>query len=507
MSYCKVTTGNWLDTDRIPNEIKLIILEHVLEPKTLGCLAKAYEWVEPLWNRYPTLLFPPALEHLMSLIHPEAPVRGRIIMVYLIRTTRNRHRAAVGDRPETQAETDRLQAKLLRILEIGREGLQEHYIRPALQAILDIAAVAGDLARVTDRYSNDAWKRVHQIAAAVDRRHNKYEDLSTPPPVELDPAETRRFFRSFLAAEIYLLTKFWTTKRGQRHVFDMGGNVDHFLPRPYDTNRAGQFESCLRFMFDAHRGYLKEAARGLGAPELPPRDDLQWVPSKREVRDYAYEDYDTTVKDDAGRPGADFAHRSVSEEQRFLLWQCEGGMEAISQSEQRPSAQRRAELLGAFSTLRPAWDTVELRHRACRYDTVQDVPRALVQYYGARMVYSPERNRHPVGSLYPAGTQLRYPEATAPWACAALMLAWEVSHGGPGAVTMGLVRRQGLTIGWHTRWLMHCDTDRNRGDRVPHIREGPDGVYYVPFGHLYLLDPVQYELRLWSGLDMATRRS
>lgn len=499
--------NNWLDGPRIPAEVKLNILEHISSHDDLVSLIDAYpEWVLPLWETYPEQLFRRALENVLNGINET--LRGKVILVYLIRKAREDYANSMGSSSETQQDRDNLQNNLRRLLSWDEETLIEDYVDendfseehlpgldPSLETILDIAKVIQDVDSLTHRYSNDAWKRIRDIAEVTGTGSECGSDVSNLPEIKLQREERWKFRLSFLKVEIYLLTKYWTNEQGERHILDMGRNIRRFIPRRDDRGFTRlAFDSCLRYMFHAYRSYLKKTARELGAPEVPTRDDLPWVRDWNEAFGYEHQDYPTTKSEDTA---VNFAQRSVSEEQAFLLWLCEWGISSLEQTHQAEDSVRHAELLNEFGQ-RQTWETVELRHRFSRYEKHVDD-----RLSNLRAEFSDDRNRHPVMSLYGEGRHQGYTHESSPWACASAFLKWDFSLTGP-CNFLHYRSRENITLNDHGRWITVSDTDRGATKWNPFwlkdsIRNG------APHGHPYLLDRKKYEFgslpkRVWMVL-------
>lgn len=488
------TPKNWLDGHQIPAEVKLTILEHISSHDDLVSLIDAYpEWVLPLWEKYPVQLIRRALDNVLKGINES--LRGKVILVYLIRKAREDYANSMGSSSETQQDRDNLQNNLRRLISWDEEILIQDYIDgddlseehlpgldPSLETILDIAKVIQDVDSLTQRYSNDAWKRIRNIADVTGSGSECGSDVSNLPPIKLQRRERWKFRLSFLRVEIYLLTKYWTNEQGERHILDMGREIQRFIPRiNAEGYKRPAFDSCLRYMFHAYRSYLKKTARELGAPEVPTRDDLPWVPDWNEAFGYEHEDYPTTKSED---PAVSFAQRSVSEEQAFLLWLCEWGIGNLAQTHQAEDSVRRAEILAQFGR-KQTWETVELRHRFSRYDKSVDD-----RLSHMRSELSCDRNRHPVMSLYGQNAHQGYPETSPPWACASAFLKWELT--GPGSWHPR--SRDDITLNEHGRWITMSDTDSGASRWNPFCLK--DRMHNaIPHGHPYLFDREKYEFR------------
>lgn len=476
------TLPNWLDGDRIPAAIKLMILEYTSSHQDLLSLIEAYpEWVRPLWNAYPKALFYRAWDNVLNDIHPE--VRIETTFVYYIRRMRQDFATAMGSSHESQADRDNLEDVFHFILDSPDDTRPIDEIDPSLDAVLGLAMVVRDVKSLTFRYSNDAWKRIRNIAEETGTGPDCSTDLRNLPAIQLTEPEQFKFFRAFLRVEIYLLTKYWTNYQGERHIFDMGVDVEPFIPhRNNRTGERAEFDSCLRYIFNAHRRHLKKTAKELGAPELPARDDLPWVRTFGQDFDYQCEDYPVPTPDNPSVE-FDFAHRSISEEQRFLLWLCEFGIGPLEQTHQAPDGSRRYELLRRFSQ-REAWDTVELRNIFSRYDLCDD---GVLSHLDR---YSEDRNRHPVVSLYGRGRHQGYSILPSKWACASEFLTWKFKSPGP----RGHRFRGDITLNQWGRWITLSDTDSGATDWNPfNLRGRVHGG--GPFGHPYMFDRTKYEFR------------
>lgn len=476
------TLSNWLDGNLIPPEIKLMILEHTSSHHDLLSLIEAYpEWVRPLWDANPKALFYRAWDNVLNDIPPE--VRLETTFVYYIRRMRQDFATAMGSSHESQADRDKLEDVLHFILQSPDDLRPIDELEPSLDAVLGLAMVVRDVKSLTFRYSNDAWKRIRNIAEETGTGPDCSTDLSNHPAIQLTQTEQVKFFRAFLRVEIYLRTKYWTNDQGERHVFDMGVDIEPFIP--HRNNRTGErdeFDSCLRYMFNAYRRHLKKTAKELGAPELPTRDDLPWVRTFGQDYDYQWEDYPVPAPDNP-TVEFEFAHRSISEEQRFLLWLCEFGIGPLERTHQSEDGSRRYELLRQFSQ-RETWDTVELRNRFSRYDLDDD--KILSPLDGD----SDDRNRHPVISLYGRGTHKRHSELPSKWACAEAFLKWEFKMPGPS----GHRFRGDITLNERGRWITMSDTDSGADSWNPfNLRGRIHGG--IPFGHPYMFDRTKYEFR------------
>lgn len=489
------TPKNSLDGHRIPAEIKLNILEHLSSHDDLVSLIHAYpEWVLPLWENYPVQLFRRAMRNVLKGIN--TTLRGEVLIVYLIRKAREDYANSMGSSIETQQDRDNLQNNLRRLLGRFKEDLIEEYIlddylpedrlpelNQSLGTILDIGKVIQDVDSLTHRYSNDAWKRIRDIAEETGTGSKCASDVGNLPEIKLQYGERWNFRQAFLRVEIYLLTKYWTNEQGERHILDMGRDIERFIPPSDDRGfQRPTFDSCLRYMFHAYRGYLKKTARELGAPEVPTRDDHPWVRTQDEDYEYEYEDYPTTTSEDTA---VNFAQRSVSEEQAFLLWLCEWGIGNLEQTHEAEDSARHAELLAQFSR-KQTWETVELRHKFSRYDpwVNGNLSNRSDSY---RHDHDGDRNRHPVMSLYGQGVRQGYSELSSPWACASAFLNWQLA--GPGSWHPR--SRDDIMLNEHGRWITMSDTDRGASDWNPFwLKERSHND--IPKGHPYLLDRKKY---------------
>lgn len=471
--------SNWLDGHQIPDEIKLMILEYTSSHEDLLSLIEAYpEWVLPLWDRYPSALFNRAWDNVLNDIHPN--VRNETILVYYIRQVREDFATEMGSSHETEQDRDELADTLHAILNLPDD--LSFLADPGLDAILGLAKVVQDVKSLTFRYSNDAWNRIRSIAEETGTGPDCSTGLDDLPTIQLTKSEEVKFNRAFLRVEIYLLTKYWTNAQGERHNLDMRAHIERFIPHGgHDLIERDEFDSCLRYIFNAYRRHLKKTAKELGAPEVPTRDDLPWVRNWAEDYNYQYEDYPATTPDN---PIMEFAQRSVSEEQRFLLWLCEFGIEPLEQTHQAQNGLRRDELIQQFSR-RDTWETVELRHRCSRYDYCVDEPLSRLEYR-----FRKHRNRHPIMSLYGRDRHQRYGAISAKWACASAFLDWKFT-----SPTSRTLRSRGdITLNEHGRWITLSDTDAGVGNWNPFELKGM-AHYRVPHGHPYMFDRGMYEFR------------
>lgn len=471
--------SNWLDGYRIPHEIKLMILEYTSTHEDLLSLIEAYpEWVLPLWDRYPSALFNRAWDNVLNDIHPN--VRAETTFVYYIRQMREEFATEMGSSHETEQDRDELRDVLHAILNLPDDP--SSLANPGLDAILGLAKVVQDVKSLTFRYSNDAWNRIRNIAEETGTGPDCSPGLDNLPAIQLTKSEEFKFNRAFLRVEIYLLAKYWTNAQGERHILDMGANIERFIPHGgLDLIERDEFDSCLRYIFHAYRRHLKNTAKELGAPEVPTRDDLPWVRNWAEDYGYQYEDSPAPTPDN---PIMEFAQRSVSEEQRFLLWLCEFGIEPLEQTHQAQNGLRRDELIQQFSR-RDTWETVELRHRCSRYDYCVDEPLSRLEYR-----FRKHRNRHPIKSLYGLDRHQRYGTISAKWACASAFLDWKFTS----PTSRDLRSRGDITLNERGRWITLSDTDAGVGNWNPFELKGT--VHYgVPHGHPYMFDRSMYDFR------------
>lgn len=133
----------------------------------------------------------------------------------------------------------------------------------------------------------------------------------------------------------------------------------------------------------------------------------------------------------------------MEEEQKFLLWLCEGGIAPIEATHKAPAPVRRAEMLEKFSTSRVRDASVQLTHGGPH-------PHTLTKMGSLR--------RHPVKKLYSAGGVRAVPYAAGgtPWACASAFFAWEWAR----YTRASRLRHRGDVVlnerGW---WVTLSDTD------------------------------------------------
>lgn len=473
---------NRLDGGYVPAEIKLMILEYTASHADLLSLIEAYpEWVLPLWKAYPRQLMPRAWDNALDDIDPE--LIAETILVYHIRKMREGYATVKGSSYETQQDRDRLENVLRDIIELSDDPMPE--LEPSLNTVLDLGNVVRDVNSLTYRYSNDAWKRIRHIAEETTQGPVSSTGTGpNPPEIKLTRMERLKFNRAFLRVEIYLLTKYWTNAQGERHILNMGSDIRPYIPHSEDDDERSEFDSCLRYMFHAYRRHLKMTARELGVPELPTRDDLPWVRHEREDYDYQFEDYPTFTTDD---PVLNFAQRSISEEQGFLLWLCEFGIAPLEQTHQAEASERRDELIRRFGD-RHSWETVKLRHRRTRYDDCVDAP--LSRLHSSWSGDDLHRNRHPVMSLYGRGRRLGYATISSRWACASAFLIWSPDWSTPE----GFQTRADITLNEHGTWITRSDTDSGSDNWNP-FRLKDVTHHGVPHSHPYMFTHEKYEFR------------
>lgn len=476
---------NRLAGDRLrnaPAEIRLNILQYTSSHDDLVSLIQAYpEWVVPLWKEYPRQLFQQAWDNVLSEITPDAGYPA--VIVYHVRNIRKQYATAVEPHHETQEDRDGLEKSLRDILSRNSDELPE--LDRSLNTILELADVVRDVNSLTHRYSNDAWNRIRNIARMTGTMSTPPTDDSNLPDIELTAGERGDFQLSFLEVEIYLLTKYWTNDEDERHILDMGADIEAIIPHLDDRDGSRhQFDSCMRYIFHAYRQHLKKTARELMVPELPDRDDVQWVQNWYEDSKYEYEDYPVQTTSDTVTK---FAQRSISEEQGFLLWLCESGIGPLAQTHRVEDTVRREGILRQFSR-RQIWETVDLRHRFSRYDVSIDQPPPSICPSDTAHSLLP-RNRHPIMSLYGQDEHQNYASPSCPWACASSFLEWEFKIEN-SKMSSDLRVRGDITLNDHGRWITQSDTDKGTC-RWNHLRR-TDLNAPVPFGHPYMFDHVKY---------------
>ncbi|KAJ0109399.1 hypothetical protein J7T55_000324 [Diaporthe amygdali] len=467
-----------LDAEHLPVELGCLILEQLSSHRDLLSMIEAYpEWVMSLWQSYPQQLFPRALDNMFNELdgfcHHDA------LVAFHVRRIRREYAEWMRPRHETQDDRDELERMFRKILNLECD---DHMLalEPSLTTILDFGDLVRDVNSLTDRYSNDAWARIHDIAQKTGT-HSSSASPSNQPDIQLNAEERACFQLNFLDVEIYLLTKFWTNDEGERYIFNMGPDIEHIIPHS-EADVREEFDSCLRYIFDAYRTYLKETARALGLPELPTRDDCAWVRDWHEDYEYDYPDYPVQATRDTSTI---FAQRSISEEQRFLLWLCEFGIGPLVKAHGAESGERRDELLRHFG-LQKIWDTVELRHRFYRYDACVDHPHPSP---GREPIRNP-RNRHPIMNLYGRDRHQRYARRSSSWACASAFLEW--SHA-PGK---RFSTRDDIVLNERGRWITMSDTDKGATDWNPFkLKSILNNNSGVPHGHPYMFDEDKYQFR------------
>lgn len=481
---------NWLKNFTAPIEVKLTTLDYMENPLNLPKLARAHpKYVRGLWDQHPQALYPQAFRNAFSHIEPE--LKELVIKLYHIRTIRKEYIVSWGYYDHTGWYKKRLQVRLRKIL----SGDDTPELETKLDTILDIWEIIFDVLYLTDRYSSDAWRRIHSIARRSDQEDNLSTDPRDPPPITLNDDERRRFRRAFLRVDIYLLTNFWTNAKGKREMLNMYQHTARCIPHgSMKLAERQEFDSCLRYMFHAHRGFVKEVARQLCVSEVPPWDDFRRVPGQFDENGYLYKDHKRIIPQQ--EPRTDFARRSMSEEQRFLLWLCEHGIHRVRKAHENNADERKIELLQDFNK-RHSWADIQLRHRFSRYDVYPDRTTSL-----NAPPYDPHRNRHPIKNLYGEGKHQGYTETSSPWACAVAFLDWTSIPGPAGS--FGRMRREGLALGRIGDRRMRCDTDKEWGQYMAYSRKGAGMATTVPHGHQYILDPDKYELSPWNPWRIRT---
>lgn len=100
----QITAGlpNWLDGNRIPAELKMIILEHTSHSDLRSLLHAYPTWVSGLWNQYPKQLLGQALENVFEDI--DEKLMSEVFFVYHIRKIRKNYTIAMGSSEETQLQ-------------------------------------------------------------------------------------------------------------------------------------------------------------------------------------------------------------------------------------------------------------------------------------------------------------------------------------------------------------------------------------------------------------------
>ena len=450
----------WLKIYWLPAEIRLIILNFISSHEDLiSFMENCPGQVETLWQQYPQQLFPLAWDNVLEDIDPD--LIGEAIIVYHLRKIRKDYAIARRSCLETETQQDRdgLEDSLRAILSLDDEPTPE--LERRLETVLDMAKVIRDVNSLTSRYSNDAWERVRGVAKETGTAPG-----SVPRAIRLTRVERFKFSRAFLRVETYLITKFWTNARDERHILDMDEDIEPYIPDGtlHNPSQRRQFDSCLRYIFHAYRGHLKKTARHLGIPELPTRDDFAWVRNWDENEKYEYKDYPKFETDD---PVLNLRQRSISEEQGFLLSLCESGIGPLEQMHQAKPSALCDELVQQFSR-RHVWETVELRHRFSRYDDCADYSYPSDSSYATR-----RRNRHPVMSLYGEDRNQRYIDDAPSWACASAFLKWKSVVSG----STQLYTRENITLNDHGHWVTLAGTDTAPDHRIPfRLRGRVDGA-------------------------------
>ncbi|KAL1863122.1 hypothetical protein Daus18300_008114 [Diaporthe australafricana] len=476
--------------EKTPADIQFMILQYTSSHDDLLSLMQAYpEWVMPLWKDYPRQLFQQAWDNILSEIAPSVGVEA--VIAYHVRNIRKQYATAMEHRHETQEDRDGLEKSLRDVLDPNSDELPE--LNQSLDTILGFGDVIRDVNSLTDRYSNDAWNRIRDIARKTGTMPTSPADNRNLPAIQLTAVEREGFQLAFLRVEIYLLTKYWTNNEEERHMIDVGAHIEPFIPHhiEWDMPRR-KFDSCIRYIFHAYRQHLKKTAKELKVPQLPDRDDLPWVQNWYEGSKYEHPDYIVQTTSDTVTK---FAQRSISEEQGFLLWLCEFGIGPLVQTHNAEDTVRREEVLRQFSR-RHIWETVELRHQFSRYDVLIDQLPPGISPNDAAYQFIP-RNKHPVMSLYGQDEHQSYATSSysAAWACASRFLIWRFK-----IENMVMVRnlrvRGDITLNDHGRWITFSDTDRGMSPWNHLWCTDPNAPRNaVPHGHPYMFDPVKYEFR------------
>lgn len=457
-------------------ELQMNIVQSFTNHADLICLMENCPGlVQEIWQKYPNQLFQRAWDNLLKGIDDD--LVGDAIMVYHIRKIRKDYATAMRSTQRAERQYDRvwLENDLRAILSLDDEPTPE--LETKLETVLDMAEIIHDVNLLTNRYSNDAWKRVHGIAQETGTAPSK-----APGAIRLTRVEGFKFRQAFLRVEIYLLTKYWTNAQDQRHTLDMHEDIETYIPMGHGffCPERRRFDSCLRYIFHAYRRHLKNTARELGVSELPTRDDFAWVRNWDENDDYEYEDYPTTETED---PLVNLKQRSISEEQAFLLFLCESGIGPLRRMHQAKDSARRSEILQQFGR-RHVWETVELPHRFSRYDECVAHPYPNNSPYASR-----RRNRHPVMSLYREDAHQRYVDDAAPWACAYNFLQWKLN-----LFTAAIIwNRENIALNANGRWIMMGDTDSAHGHWIPFRLRGREDGPIRP-SHPYMLTRERYEM-------------
>ncbi|ROV91860.1 hypothetical protein VMCG_09181 [Cytospora schulzeri] len=501
-----MTSSTSMCLGSLPAEIKLHILKQ-LDGRGLHSMIQADSSCLHLWQQYPRQIFRAVFKNIYYKLHPRAQYNAYI--AFRLREAKREHIEEMGNRREDDQDRDVLNETLRSILldeeEEGEEEGKEQSSNADGQGgqmtemIMDVDSLAAysDLVSsvdsLVDRYANDAWRRVQHISLETGTSNpSPAGTIASNPKINLTSEERGRFQRAFVAAEIYLLTKFYTNGQGQRHRLTMGEVIHFYVPSRTHNPTQGerrQFDSCLRYIFHAYRAHLRRTARELGVPEFPtanegtrtgleegedepPRKRQRLSASSASSIHHLREAKGTEISrlDEKTKK---FAQRSISDEQKFLLWLCQFGIGPLEQTHTASAAVRRDEMLKQFSRTQ-LWDTTTLTLQRRSY-TANPTRRAL-------------RQRHPVKDLYSCHGRLRYGTCGTPWACASAFLDWKWMD--PDG-TSRLRRRGDVVLNEHGRWITMADTDSGVEDWSPF--ESQDHV--VPSEYLYVLDRNKYSFR------------
>ncbi|KAK7739652.1 hypothetical protein SLS53_005619 [Cytospora paraplurivora] len=471
------TTSNLLG---LPTEVKFQILLE-LNGRDFLSISEVDSDLGDLWDRYPQQIAYALFNNSNRPLEPEA--RYEAFVAFQLREAKREYFESMGDRREDEQDRRGLEGTLRTILlgeawETSEDGSDEMDI--SMEGLAAYSDLVSEISSLAERYANDAWQRIHRIAAETGTGEPSPADATLcPPKINLTARERLRLQRAFIVVEIYLLTTFHNNAQGERHQFDMGDVIHQFVPDSLFTQpERRQFDSCLRYIFHAYRTHLRSTARELGASELPiektwqeyPNEDDQ-SPPKKKFKMTLSSRGPSNHASEADANISKFSHRCVQDEQKFLLWLCEFGIGPLEQTHRASATERRSEMLEEFAKSH-AWGTCELK-------LVDRAPRPHRDKF---------RQRHPVRSLYGFYRDIRYPRIGTPWACAASFLDWEWVH--PNGVSR-LRERGDVVLNERGRWITMSDTDSGASKWNPFESRW----HSVPSDHPYAFDWKTYIFR------------
>lgn len=206
---------------RLPAEIKMHILKY-LNGRDLHSMVRADISYLHLWQQYSRQIFRAVWKNIYYRLHPE--VQYNAYVAFRLREAKREHIKDAGNRREAHRDRDVLR-EIMRSILLDDDGKQEYSGSHGheVEMILGIDSLAAysdlvsEVESLVDRYANDAWERIRGISFET--------GTSTPSPAGTTPSiakitltteERGRFQQAFVAAEIYLLTIFYTNGQGHR---------------------------------------------------------------------------------------------------------------------------------------------------------------------------------------------------------------------------------------------------------------------------------------------------